>query len=197
MTNINEFLQQQYQQACATISDINEHLPVLHDLANRCTHVTEMGVRTGVSSRALLSSNASKFRMYDLTADSEVSNLVDKCVAAGMDVQYTIADVLKIDIEPTDLLFIDTWHVYKQLRAELLRHAGKSKRYLVLHDTHTFGVADHQHVYPLNNQTVQSGPGLLPAVIEFMIYDPNWRFVYHTHRNNGFTVLERTNLWCR
>lgn len=196
MNNFREFLLEEYKQSCHTSSDINEHLPVLHDLANRCNHITEFGVRQGVSSRALLSSKAKHVRMYDLTPDPNVEQLVSQCVSYGMDVSYMIGDVLSFDIDPTDLLFIDTWHVYKQLRAELLRHAVQCKRFLAFHDTHTFGTKDHDAVYQSDLESIQNGPGLLPAIIEFMIYDPNWRFIYHTHRNNGFTVLERTNRWC-
>ena len=30
-------------------SDINEHISVMHKYANECEHITEFGVRTGVS----------------------------------------------------------------------------------------------------------------------------------------------------
>lgn len=188
MININEFLQQQYQQTCDTVSDINEHLPVLRDFANRCTHVTEMGVRDGFSSRAFLSSKAKSFRLYDRLYFTDMSAFVEQCASAGIDVQYHIADVLEIEIEPTDMLFIDTWHTYEQLRAELFRHASRVKRFIAFHDTYTFGLKD---------ELPGSGGGLIQALLEYLVYDPNWRFVYHTHRNNGLTILERTNNWCR
>lgn len=181
-----DFLLQEYTNACNITSDINEHLPVLHELANRCTHVTEFGVRTGMSSRAILSSKASIFRMHDLYADPVIQTLVDQCQSQGMDVSYIIASVLDIEIEPTDFLFIDTWHTYSQLRSELHRHAHKVKRFLAFHDTTTFGLKDEGN----------TGIGLLTAIIEYLIYDPNWRFIHHNYSNNGFTVLERTNKWC-
>jgi hypothetical protein len=182
-----DLLIQEYTNACNIASDINEHLPALHEIANRCTHVTEFGVRSGMSSRAILSSRASKFMMYDLADEPVIRSLVDQCKTAGMDVSYIIANVLDIQIEPTDFLFIDTWHTYAQLRAELHRHAHKVKRFIAFHDTNTFGLKDESDI---------SGPGLLTAIIEYLIYDPNWRFIHHNHRNNGLTVLERTNKWC-
>ena len=36
------------------------------------------------------------------------------------------ADVRTVAIAETDLLFIDTWHVYAQLKEELRLHAGKA-----------------------------------------------------------------------
>jgi hypothetical protein len=44
-----------------------------------------------------------------------------------------------VEIEPTDLLLIDTLHVYEQLQAELRRHAGQVRKYVVLPGTGTHG----------------------------------------------------------
>ena len=54
-----------YRQACQTRSDIHENLPVLRKYADKCEHVTEMGTRTGVSTWALVSSNANTIVLYD------------------------------------------------------------------------------------------------------------------------------------
>merc|ERR1712014_251396 len=35
----------------------------------------------------------------------------------------------------SDLLFIDTFHNYCQLKAELLKHEAKVSKYIILHDT--------------------------------------------------------------
>ena len=40
-----------------------------------------------------------------------------------------------IDVGPTDLLFVDTWHVYAQLKRELDTHGHHVRKYIVLHDT--------------------------------------------------------------
>ena len=44
---------QEYRIARDTPSDINEHIEVLKNLADSVEHVTEMGTRTGVSTRAV------------------------------------------------------------------------------------------------------------------------------------------------
>jgi len=182
MTDIHQMLLSEYTRACSTISDINHHLPLLHDLANRCSHVTEFGVRTGESSRAILSSRANHVRMYDIQQDTGVSNLVNLCQQAGKDVVYRIQDVLSVQIELTELLFIDTLHTYAQLKAELERHSWRTSRFIAFHDTHTFGICD---------EPGYTGPGLLPAIMEFIAANPQWQVMYHTPVNNGFTVLHR------
>jgi hypothetical protein len=35
--------------------------------------------------------------------------------------------------------------------------------------------------------------GLLPAIIEFMIENPEWKFKIHKTNNSGMTVLEKVN----
>ena len=158
------------------------HVPKLKQLADQVHHVTEFGVRTGVSSRAFLNSNATQFRMYDLILDPQLQSLVHMCAQSGKDVIYQAANTLTCTIEPTDLLFIDTLHTHDQVWAELNRHAHAVRRYLVFHDTHTFGLQDEPGF---------SGPGLLPAILKFMAETRAWQVVYHTPENNGLTVLER------
>lgn len=174
-------LELEYYKACSQKTDINEHLPVLKELASTCQSVTEMGTRDGQSTRAFLVTNA-KLTAYDLELDDTVKKLFATAKALGKNVTYTQADVLSLDIDETDLLFIDTWHTYDQLNLELKLHGNKAKKYLAFHDTHTYGVVGEG----------ENTKGLLPAVIEFLIANPHWRFKIHKTNNNGLTVLERT-----
>ena len=52
---------------------------------------------------------------------------------------FFVADTRQLEIEETDLLFIDTWHDYLQLKKELFRHSNKVKKYIILHDTVFYG----------------------------------------------------------
>ena len=86
-----------------------------------------------------------------------------------------------MEIEPTDLLFIDTFHVYQQLRRELELHADRVRRFIALHDTTTFGeTGEHE-----------SSRGLWPAIVEFLAGSSQWRVAARYHNNNGLTILER------
>jgi hypothetical protein len=88
--------------------------------------------------------------------------------------------VLQAEIEETDLLFIDTLHTYDQLREELRRHGGKARRYIVLHDTSTFG----------EQGEVPDSRGLWPAVQEFLVQG-TFHLKERRTNNNGLTILER------
>jgi cephalosporin hydroxylase len=179
-----ERLEQEYQAACSNISDINQHLPTLKRFADQCQTVTEFGVRWGASTRAFLRSNATKIRLYDLFLDAGVQELVSFCQINGKDVSYNMGNTLELNIEPTDLLFIDTLHTYEQLLAELQRHSGKVNKYIAFHDTLTFGCVDEGH---------WGGPGLLTALVQWLADNPDWRVVYHTYFNNGLTVVARVD----
>jgi hypothetical protein len=167
-----------YEEACRAPSDIHEHLPTLRRLASGLCHVTEMGTRTAVSTTALLAARPAKLVCYDKVRLPQAERLFRQ--AEGTRVEFRQEDVLAADIEETDLLFIDTWHVYGQLRAELARHAGRVRRYLVLHDTTTFGAAGE----------TAGHRGLWPAVEEFLA-EGAFRLAEKYENNNGLTVLER------
>ena len=180
-------LKKEYRVARDTVSDINEHLEILKSLADEVNHVTEMGTRTGSSTRAFLVSDV-KLRAYDLFLDERVSELFNIAKKIGKDVQYTQADVLQIQIEETDLLFIDTWHAYDQLIEELRLHAPKVKKYIAFHDTQTFGTKSETFMGRGGSN------GLLPAIIHYMIESGDqWKFKIHRTNNNGLTVIERRN----
>lgn len=172
----------EYQTACKTPSNINEHLPTLKYYAEQVSHVTEFGVSDGCSTRAFLSTNVT-LRSYDIFHNNIAQELFNVAISQNKNVKYTIADVTKIEIEPTDLLFIDSWHSYTQLKTELELHGRKARKYMIFHDTHTFGTKD---------EGGQTEIGLLPAIIEFVIKHPEWKFVLHKINNNGLTVLEKS-----
>jgi hypothetical protein len=182
--NFKHMIEKEFAIAASSPSDIHEHLPVLYELAKDCNHIIEMGVRTGISTRAFLRVDA-RLISYDIVTDQKVVDLINEAKKAGKDATFIEADVLKIDIEETDLLFIDTWHTYEQLKQELSLHGNKSRKYMVFHDTNTFGLKNE------GGQAYSTSQGLLPAIIEFLMVNPHWRFKKFLTNNNGLTVLER------
>ena len=179
-TQVN-LIDAEYANACSRPTDINEHLPVLKELADKCNSVTEFGTRDGQSTRAFLASKVPVIKAYDLSLDANVQHLFDYAKNSGRDVTYAQADVLKLEIDNADLLFIDTWHTYEQLRQELIIHGNKANKYLAFHDTHTYGTKDED----CNKM------GLLPAILEFLSENTHWKIKLHKTNNNGLTVLER------
>lgn len=179
---MNSFLYNEFAIACSRQTDINLHLPLLFKLTNEseCRHVTEFGVRDGQSTRAFLASSCT-LRSYDLYKDPSVQRLFDIAKSSNLDKEYIVGNSLEVDIEPTDMLFIDTDHNYKQLQAELDKHHSKVSKYIVMHDTTTYGGPS------------QGDPiGLLAAVMEFLaLQHRSWRVGYHSHECNGLTILSR------
>lgn len=186
-----ERIDQEYVAELKTKSDINEHLHDLYTLACDCTHVTEMGSRFGASTKAFLNAPVS-LRAYDLDIHPPLMELFKQARKVGKDVEYIKGNTLEILIEPTDMIFIDTWHSQAQLREELKLHGNQAKKYLAFHDTHTYGVRDEQTDWAANpNRKAMPNQGLLPAIIDFVIANPHWHFMKHKSINNGLTVLQR------
>lgn len=165
-----------------TATDINEHLPMLYYLAQQCDHVTEFGVRTGASTLAFLhglQGRPATLRSYDINDQYGVQDSLTRWTRVEW--TFSICSTLSITrIEPTDLLFIDTLHNYDQVRQELALHGDAARRWIVFHDTETFGVTGDD-----------GGRGINQAITEWLEAKPEWRIVYRTHRNNGLTVIER------
>jgi len=164
-------------------SDIREHLPTLIKYGKGLT-VTEFGVRWGESTTAWLLSCPKKFTCYDIKILPRLKiylpifkEWADK---NNIDFKFIQADVLTIDIDETDILFIDTFHVYKQLKKELELFNNKVKKYIILHDTETYG----------NIGEDKSEPGLMQAVNEF-VSSTEWKIKKHYKNNNGLTILEK------
>jgi hypothetical protein len=182
MKNTNDQLTTALEHATRTPSDINEHLPLLSLLAAQCQQVTEFGVRTGCSTLAFLHGLRTKratLRSYDINDQFDVFKTMRPHTKT--DWVFSVCSTLAISqIEPTDLLFIDTLHRYDQVRQELALHGDAARRWIVFHDTETFGVTGDD-----------GGEGINRAIDEWLVLEPQWRVVYRTHRNNGLTVIER------
>lgn len=156
------------------LGDSPDRFDTYQHLAAQVGTVTEFGVYTGLSTCAWLMGRPQRLRSYDIT-DQYLTVLPELVAAAqvqGTDFQFAIGNSLEIDIEPVDLLFIDTVHKRAHARAEIDRHHAQVRRYMVFHDT-----ADW--------------PGVFQAVIGFVMENRDWHIVQHCQRRSGLTVLER------
>ena len=178
-----------YRQALETETDINEHLPVLRKLASQCDHVTEFGFRWGAGSTvAFLAAQPTVLVSWDVDPYVIIhQRTYDLLYYSGRTLfQPRVGDSTQVNIEGTDLLFIDTFHTAKHLAAELRRHAfvdvNKVRRFLAFHDTETFG-----HV----GEDGSEG-GLLDAIHWFNKNNfPLWRPIYQSETCNGLLILQR------
>lgn len=209
-------LDEMYEQMCTTPSDINEHLPVLYEYTKRCSSVLELGVKNAVSSFAFikgLSETDSDIRTLiscdnvKITKQYTADLICEYC--EEYNINYTFLQKNDLDIvipdelQSTDITFIDTWHIYGQLRRELAKFAPITKRYIIMHDTELDKIQGEtlRSRWDAQKQSLESGIpveeitcGLGKAVDEFLENNPEWIKEYESTRNNGLTILKRSNM---
>lgn len=171
-----------YHGAACTPSDIRDHVPTLLLFSRLVDHVTELGTGSCRSTTALARGLPQTLISYDVSPSAQAPDLENAAVLAGVDIRFIRASSLEADIEPTDLLFIDTLHTGDQLFLELVHHAPKTRRYIIMHDTETFGV----------DGEIPGSKGLLYALMAY--FRPKgriWKFVNHWPNNNGLTIFKR------
>jgi cephalosporin hydroxylase len=175
-------LKDKYEKLCSTKSDINEHLPTLKKYADECDHITEMGVRGCISTIALLMGKPFTLISYDIV-DCPVEEAY-QLTKGVTNFKFIKGDTLKITIEQTDLLFIDTLHNYTQLSQELALHGNKVDKYIIFHDTTSF--EHHGESY-----TGKPEKGIWKAIEEFIKANPEWEIEERYTNNNGLTILKK------
>lgn len=192
-----EKIQKIYEFHKSTSSDINEHLETIYEVSKECLHITEMGVRWVSSTWPMLLSKPKKMVSYDIVFNPNINEVIK--LANEYDINYSFieSDVLNVEIEPTELLFIDTLHTYNQLSIELKLHSPKTSKYIVLHDTEYFGRID-EHIYEhasndIKNKT-KTKEGLMTAVEDFINSEEgkNWEIHKIYTNNNGLTILKKS-----
>jgi len=174
-----------YEAKCNDNSDICQHLPTLKRYAEECRLITELGVRSIVSTWAFLAAkpialtsidihHPSYYKDYDKDGcNLELAEQLAK--EQGTSFLFVQEDSLKSNFPNCDLIFFDTLHTYEQLSQELKLHGNKSNKFLIFHDTETY----HKE--------------LIPAITDFMVENRQW-MVYETFfNNNGLIVLINNN----
>jgi hypothetical protein len=184
--------------------DIGEHMPVLKQLAMECPSVCEIGLASVISTWAILqglSENPAPFRSYvglDI-AMPPADNLQlakEEAEKQGIAFLFRHGNDLYLDIEPVDLLFIDSMHTYCHLTYELEKFSPKVKKYIAMHDTSApWGNRDDAEYvgnyseYPRNYNRKKRG--LWPAVVDFLARHPEWSLQERRLNCHGFTILKR------
>lgn len=194
-----------FVQLCQTPCDINEHLPTLYRYAFESDHVTEAGVRDVVSTFALMMGRPRRLVSIDIVHPNDVRGGTNECKNGGdelslayeyakhhgIDFEFVLGDTLEMEIEMTDMLFIDTLHRYAQLRTELEKHHDKVRKYIVLHDTQSFGMKDEGDEMPDPRKGEKQG--LLRAILDFLEEHCEWVVHEEYFNNNGLIILKKNN----
>jgi hypothetical protein len=206
VNNFNLLCNNSYPNKCSW--DIMEHLPTLYKYAKECDSVFETGVRGCVSSWAFLyglldnkSTNKKCLFMNDISV-CDVEELLH--VSKNFDninITYEWKNNLLLDFkENYDITFIDTWHVYGQLKRELNKFSKITNKYIIMHDTTVDGIKGEtiRNGWDAKKQSAQTGipvneilKGLIYAIKDFLHDNPEWRVKEIFTNNNGLTILAR------
>ena len=196
-------LKEYYLNRCEVKSDINEHLHTLFEYSKECERIFETGVRGVVSTYAfalgLQQNNSIKKELIlnDLT-ECDLSELLG--LTQGIKIESIWKNNLEVSIEPVDLTFIDTWHVYGQLKRELHKFSKVTKKWIILHDTTIDSIygesirLGHDIITESNNSGIPIDEicrGLQPAIDEFLKDNFQWILHERFENNNGLTILAR------
>ena len=209
-----EYIVNKFKSLCNMPLDINEHLPTLYKYAKECNSILECGVRGCISSWAfaygLIDTNSNDGNKINKTKRLILNDIVACDIDEFLNNTKYIDDI-KIDYkwcsdldleldENVDLVFIDTLHVYGQLKRELDKFSKIANKYIIMHDTTvdeiygecirlSWNIQDMSKTtnFPENELT----RGLKPALNEFLIGNNDWVIHDIFINNNGLTVLKK------
>lgn len=126
-----------YAQRTREPSDIVDHLTYLYDQVCRFPGavVIELGVRTGVSTAALLA--AVEHVGGELWAVDIQPPRIPDTIAEHPALELIVSDDLAVaaSLPDCDVLFVDTSHHYTQTKAELAAYMPKCRGVALFHDT--------------------------------------------------------------
>lgn len=169
-----------YQMCLVHECDTNRLFPTLRQYAEHAAHITEFGVRGVFTTWAFLAAKPKRMVSYDIEYNSNIEGAKKEAVKGGVAFDFRLENTLTAAIEPTDLLFVDTSHTYAHLKVELVRHAAQVSKYILIHDTESYGSIGED-----------GGPGERQAITEFLAEHPEWIQKEHLTISNGLTILER------
>lgn len=191
------------------MQDTAGHLPFMRMLASRpeVSSIVEFGTRRGVSTTAFLlgladqsklgSSHTLSLHSYDIRLFQDAEMFNEIALSFGISHGHTEESSLDADLQPTDLLYLDTLHCYGQVKRELAKHHQKIRRYIVLHDTLHFGQSswvDGELCRPFQDSGWSEEDvswGIQLAVKAFLNEQPQWKELVYFEYDFGLTVLAR------
>lgn len=180
-------LQQLQQWTADTPRDLNQHVPLIAQLAGACKVVAEFSGRR--ESTVALLSCPGKIHSFNSEAGDTLYRTIKRVVAETSTVDFTrtlyshqyesIDSPVRELPEPVDLLFIDTEHHGERITAELAMNAKHVSRFIVIHDTAIYG------------ENGNGGSGMIPAIDAWLEANPEWFVVRNIARQFGLTILGR------
>ena len=192
------------------LKDIYEHLPTLYKYATECSCILECGVRECISTwsfvKGLIDNNTIKKKLLvNDIEDCSNDNLFlieHYCNKYNICFEKIWQNNFDLNTESTeiDMVFIDTWHVYGQLKRELAKFSKIATKYIILHDTHIdefigesirchLNIDEQMKTSGYSRWEIENGLGL--ALKEFIETDDEWYVEKRFLNCNGLTILKK------
>jgi len=206
-------LEMRYLRAASERSDIFEHVERLRRLADECTHVTQLGGHgAGGAAWAFLRGLAradnwppdgakKKWVCVAHEWDGRVAEVFRTAQACGIAHELRLGHDLDMELESTDLLFVDDWHAEGHVRRQLMRHHARVRRWIVLHDTTIDGMRSEsvrlgediaERVRTSGYSLHEVVTGIWPAIEKFLAAHPHhWALAERLLHCNGLAILQR------
>jgi GT2 family glycosyltransferase len=179
-TNIkeNSFAFDKFEEIKNNRSDINEHLESIYQHTKGCSIAVSLGVSRGYSAFALMLGCQNHITV-DPNPNPETLNFLNDYFGCKSKV-FIQETSQPIDLEEFDVLFIDYVHTADCVESELKAHAHKVKKFILLHDTCTFGDIGED-----------GKEGIKKPITNFLLANEQWRIVYIENKNNGMIILAK------
>tara|TARA_R110000851_G_scaffold150823_2_gene291707 strand:- start:1502 stop:2104 length:603 start_codon:yes stop_codon:yes gene_type:complete len=198
MEDVDTLVVQELMYSIRVNNSIKQHLNDLRDYAVGCDRIIEIGNANLCATIALILSNPKFLKTIDINDVLpefmfRVDLLGKYAKKYDMEFEYVINDSIQEEPVECDLLFIDSFHHYAHLKAELNLYKDCVSRHIVLHDTHSYANRNEYFIYVqdggIDYNTEKAGLSL--AVDEFLKENPMWSVDRIEEKNNGMTYLKR------
>lgn len=162
----------------ATRRDIKLHFDAMSHVAQKCETITEFTRHresTVVWSR-------SPAKVFSFTREPDVLlKLTSDLVGDRLSLRLGIDSTDIASIEPTDLLFLNTFHSGERLQAEISAFLPSVKRFLLVSGTQAFGK------YAEQSKSDSQQPGMWMPMHQLM--KSGWFVVWHSGAGQGMTLF--------
>ena len=191
-----------YYNMCQNYSNIHEHLPTLKKYADECNSIIQLGYDQGNAVWAFIASNYYKNKLLLVDNNPKyILDILDITNKLNLNFSYKWCNYLDLEVNETfDLTFIDTWHVYGQMKRELAKFSKITNKYIIMHDTTVdewYGESIRMG-HDIIEESKKSGfpeeeiiSGVWPAIIEFLTNNKEWVLHERYTNNNGLTILKK------
>jgi GT2 family glycosyltransferase len=159
-------------------SDINELVEDIFNHTKGCNIAVSLGIMKGDAAFALLLGCQHHISIDSNASRDTLNFLNDYFGSKSSSIIQNTYD--PIDLEEFDVLFVDSAHTADCVEKELKTHAYKVNKFIIFHDTHTFGDVGED-----------GGEGIKKPIYDFLSNNQEWKIIYEANNNNGLIILAK------